>query len=80
MYIERNKYQQTCSKLTTLGYFKDQILLRKKKPNSIENLVIKIIVEKFPNLKKEVDIQIQEEFRRKQCYFDIQMGRKSVKS
>lgn len=47
---------------------------------SIENLVIKTIVEKFPNLKKEVDIQIQEEFRRKQGYFDIQTGRKSVKS
>lgn len=76
MYIERNKYQQTCSKLTTLGHFKDQILLKK----IIENRVIKIIVEKFPNLKKEVDIQIQEKFRRKHCYFDIEMGRKSVKS
>lgn len=46
----------------------------------IENRVIKIIVEKFPNLKKEVDIQIQEKFRRKHCYFGIEMGRKSVKS
>lgn len=62
------------------GVLQRSNFIKKKKPNSIENLVIKIVVEKFPNLKKEVGIQIQEEFRRKECYFDIQMGRKSVKS
>lgn len=72
--VYRKKKQISANMLQTYNFAvlqRSNLIL--KIHDSIENIVIKIIVEKFPNLKKEVDIQIQEEFRRKQSYFDIQL-------